>query len=231
MADLSKIKVGSTTYNLKDTSARADISELNTEVSQQSATKVDKAQGAENVGKVMTVGADGNLSPQTPTGGVTSVNGRTGAVTGVAEQNMISDAWSSLKSYAAGDYSIDNNTLYKCKVQHSNQRPPNTTYWEVVNLSDEIKNAYIPKGITVTNCGGGAQNTDYTYTADEDCIVGARITATNTSGTASIQVNGSIIHEITGQSSLTLVNICVVMPVRKGVTVRVVGSWANIYKF
>lgn len=73
MADLSKIKVGSTTYNLKDTSARADISELNTEVSQQSATivnKLDKNQGSVNVGKILEINAQGNLIPTEKPSGI-----------------------------------------------------------------------------------------------------------------------------------------------------------------
>lgn len=110
-----------------------------------SATKVDKAQGVANIGKVMTVGADGNLSPQTPTGGVTSVNGRTGAVTGVAEQSMISDAWSSSKTYAVGEFSIDSNVLYRCLVQHSNKRPPNSTYWKTCSVGECLKDFTIKK--------------------------------------------------------------------------------------
>lgn len=95
--------------------------------------------------------------------GVISVNGQTGAVNifnapisaATAEsvtalnastdtkinqlKNDISDAWTSGKTYAVGDYCISANRLYKCKTAHTAGSVFNADYWDNVSVSGEIK--------------------------------------------------------------------------------------------
>lgn len=59
-----------------------------------------------------------------------------GELSGV--RDMISDKYSSTKTYAVGDYCIYNNTLWKCKVQHSGQTPVEGTYWTATNVAEEL---------------------------------------------------------------------------------------------
>lgn len=42
-------------------------------------------------------------------------------------------AWSSGTAYAVGDKVVLSSVTYRCKLAHTNQTPPNTTYWEVWN--------------------------------------------------------------------------------------------------
>lgn len=53
-------------------------------------------------------------------------------------QDIISDAWSSSKTYAAGEYCISGNKLYKCLVANTGTQPPNTTYWEETTCAEEF---------------------------------------------------------------------------------------------
>lgn len=53
-------------------------------------------------------------------------------------QDIISDAWSSSKTYAADEYCISGNKLYKCLVANTGTQPPNTTYWEETTCAEEI---------------------------------------------------------------------------------------------
>lgn len=55
-----------------------------------------------------------------------------------ATQDIISDVWNKTKTYADGDYSIYNNILWKCLVQHSGQVPSEGTYWTKVSVASEI---------------------------------------------------------------------------------------------
>lgn len=51
----------------------------------------------------------------------------------------ISDAWTSGKTYAVGDYCISGNQLYKCKTAHTAGSVFNADYWDNVSVSGEIK--------------------------------------------------------------------------------------------
>lgn len=53
-------------------------------------------------------------------------------------QDIISDAWISLKTYAAGEYCISGNKLYKCLIANTGTQPPNTTYWEETTCAEEL---------------------------------------------------------------------------------------------
>src|SRR5574344_100480 len=39
------------------------------------------------------------------------------------DKDIISDAYDELKTYAAGEYCIYNNSLWKCRLQHTGQTP------------------------------------------------------------------------------------------------------------
>lgn len=53
-------------------------------------------------------------------------------------QDIISDAWSNSKTYAADEYCISGNRLYKCLVANTGMQPPNTTYWEETTCAEEL---------------------------------------------------------------------------------------------
>lgn len=52
--------------------------------------------------------------------------------------DIVSDAWNSSKTYAAGEYCIFGNKLYKCLVANTETQPPNTTYWKETTCAEEI---------------------------------------------------------------------------------------------
>ena len=53
-------------------------------------------------------------------------------------QESISDIWNASNTYLVGKYCIYNNSLWKCKVQHTNQTPTEGTYWTKVSVANEI---------------------------------------------------------------------------------------------
>lgn len=53
-------------------------------------------------------------------------------------QDIVSDAWSSSKTYTAGEYCISGNKLYKCLVANTGTQPPDTTYWEEMTCAEEL---------------------------------------------------------------------------------------------
>lgn len=53
-------------------------------------------------------------------------------------QDIVSDAWISSKTYAADEYCISGNKLYKCLVANTGTQPPNTTYWEETTCAEEF---------------------------------------------------------------------------------------------
>lgn len=53
-------------------------------------------------------------------------------------QENISDVWNASNTYLVGKYCIYNNSLWKCKVQHTNQIPTEGTYWTKVSVANEI---------------------------------------------------------------------------------------------
>lgn len=65
---------------------------------------------------------------------VTNVDGNE-----ATDNDMISDAWDSTKTYSVGDYCIYNNQLWKCLVQNSGQTPTEGTYWHQTSVGDEFK--------------------------------------------------------------------------------------------
>lgn len=53
-------------------------------------------------------------------------------------QESISDMWDASITYLVGKYCIYNNSLWKCKVQHTNQVPVEGNYWTKVSVANEI---------------------------------------------------------------------------------------------
>lgn len=52
-------------------------------------------------------------------------------------------AWNSGTAYVVGNYITLNNVVYQCKLGHTNQTPPNATYWTPVNF---ITNGFVIQG-------------------------------------------------------------------------------------
>ena len=57
----------------------------------------------------------------------------------LVQEDMITDAYSSLQTYAVGDYCIYENTLYKCTTAISTAEAWNSAHWTAVTVTDEIK--------------------------------------------------------------------------------------------
>lgn len=52
-------------------------------------------------------------------------------------KSIVSDEWNNTTTYAAGDYRIENNALYKCLITNSGQRPSvSPTYWKASRITD-----------------------------------------------------------------------------------------------
>lgn len=57
----------------------------------------------------------------------------------LVQEDMITDAYSSLQTYAVGDYCIYENTLYKCTTAITTAENWNSAHWTAVTVTDEIK--------------------------------------------------------------------------------------------
>ncbi len=62
--------------------------------------------------------------------------------------NPSADTWSSSVTYQTGDYAYQGSTWYRCLQAHSNQAPPNATYWAA--SAPYFHLAYRSSGITYT---------------------------------------------------------------------------------
>lgn len=49
--------------------------------------------------------------------------------------NTIIGTWSSVTAYVIGDLVVRDSVIYRCILGHTNQQPPNVTYWTVVTPS------------------------------------------------------------------------------------------------
>lgn len=70
-----------------------------------------------------------------------------------ANKSIVSDAWQSGKTYAVGAYCIYNNSLYKAVVQ-TTAEPTNTSDWQNVCITDELKPIRIKRIIGDTDSVG-----------------------------------------------------------------------------
>lgn len=52
----------------------------------------------------------------------------------------VSDAYDDEKTYVIGEYCIDGNQMWKCKVPCKGQKPSEGTYWTARKIADELKN-------------------------------------------------------------------------------------------
>lgn len=67
--------------------------------------------------------------------------------------NLVGDEYNNSASYAAGDYCLYSNRLYKCKIACSGQVPTDTTYWLLTSIANEFKTKNI---VTTTAPTAGA---------------------------------------------------------------------------
>lgn len=72
-----------------------------------------------------------------------------------ADSTIISDAYDSSTTYAAGDYFIYDNVLYHVDVACTGITPPNANYYTATSVSSEISNykSYVVTGTTPTTSG------------------------------------------------------------------------------
>lgn len=60
-----------------------------------------------------------------------------------AENAMISDGYSTTKSYKIGDLCIYNNVLYRCTTAIDEGEAWNSSHWEQTNLGDEVRKSEV----------------------------------------------------------------------------------------
>lgn len=105
----------------------------------------------------------------------------------------LSDAWNSSKTYAVGEYCISDNGLWKCKVQHSNQKPSEGTYWTRVTVMGElISKSVTAKNIITTASGLTVQDNSYLYIKNNRLYGYLEI-----AGTVTIDSNGRMVNAFT----------------------------------
>jgi hypothetical protein len=74
---------------------------------------------------------------QMTTGTLLGVGGSADGVTTLGDAAQIiglmpKGAWSGATAYVAGDAVTSNGSSYRCKLAHTNQAPPNVTYWDLL---------------------------------------------------------------------------------------------------
>lgn len=85
------------------------------------------------------------------------------------------DIWSSTVSYSIGDLTLRSGTSYRCILAHTNQSPPNATYWTTTT--------YTPDVATTLIIPTGTSSTTVTYIYDRSA---GTLTRTPASGTAQV---------------------------------------------
>lgn len=92
-------------------------------------------------------------------------------------QESISDMWDASITYLVGKYCIYNNSLWKCKVQHTNQVPVEGNYWTKVSVANEISsvnsnlesvNSSLTKLETSTNSIDGDKSNSYDVSLEKN---------------------------------------------------------------
>lgn len=57
----------------------------------------------------------------------------------IANSNTVSDDWNNATTYEVGDFCVYMGTLWKCKEEHSNQEPSESTYWTETNIGSHVE--------------------------------------------------------------------------------------------
>ena len=63
--------------------------------------------------------------------------------------------WSSATSYAVDDAVAWDGSSYICTVAHSNQEPPNASYWDVLAAAGVDGGESVPYAVELDDAGGG----------------------------------------------------------------------------
>lgn len=127
---------------------------------------------------------------------------------GLADTSIVSDKWTQ-RTYSAGEYCIDYDTLWKCLVPNS-ERPSEGANWHKTNVGNELKPTKPDYGHPVTILTTNNQ----TYTCNEDGYL--RLYTNGTNGSASLRIDDSTVIYTTSASTLSPI------PVFKGSVVQLV---------
>lgn len=76
---------------------------------------------------------------------------------GAVSTTLVSDSYSSSKTYAVDEYCIYNDTLWKCLVACTGETPTEGTYWTQVSIISEL----IALRQAISQGGGGMKALDY----------------------------------------------------------------------
>jgi prepilin-type N-terminal cleavage/methylation domain-containing protein len=110
-------------------------------------------------------------------------------------------AWSSSTAYAVGDVTVSSSTYYRCTEAHTNQAPPNATYW----IAHDYANCLV---LDISTSNGNRRVIYNSYAAN------ANVKVTTPSATTVTIPAGSFTRTIpAGAAPLTLLrNILIVTP-------------------
>lgn len=78
------------------------------------------------------LGDDGQFALQASTGKVWAKESGVWNYLGIYKAFRLMGAWSGATAYSVGDVVTLNGTSYSCVLDHTNQTPPNSTYWQVL---------------------------------------------------------------------------------------------------
>ena len=113
--------------------------------------------------------------------------------------------WNSSQTYVVGDVCIhDDNQMYLCKLESTNNEPPNATYWDTITSGGALTTTQMIAGSGLT--GGGTLASDRTFNvgAGTGITVNADDVAINLTAGTGIDITGATIsHAITGGDALT----------------------------
>lgn len=132
------------------------------------------------------LGNDGQYAFQ-PTTGKTWVKSA-GAWTfiGIYKAFQLKGAWSSATAYSVGDLVTLNGSSYACVLAHTNQTPPNTTYWQLLASKGDPgatgATGATYGGTSTTSLAIGTGSAPFTTQSGLAYQNGARVRATATAG-------------------------------------------------
>ncbi|MEY9358938.1 hypothetical protein ABH994_001659 [Bradyrhizobium yuanmingense] len=108
------------------------------------------------------LGDDGQYASQPTTGKTWVKSGGAWSYLGIFRAFRLTGAWSGATAYAVGDVVTLTGSSYVCVLDHTNQAPPNTTYWQLLASkgADGVDGAAatVSVGTTTTGAGGSSAN-------------------------------------------------------------------------
>lgn len=162
---------------------------------------------------------------------------------GAVSSTLVSDSYSSSKTYAVGEYCIYNDTLWKCLVACTGKTPTKGTYWTQVSIISEL----IALRQAISQGGGGMKalnyastkkidTTEYTTTKDGVLVTGYYSTYKNTLPETSSTSSGPIhyyipTYKIYINDNYNQIGTGAVLPIKAGTTLKAYDGYSVYGRF